>query len=120
MYMNDIKLFSKNEKELETLIQTIRIHSQDIEMEFDIEKSAMVMRRGKRQITEGRELPNHERIRTLREMEIYKYWEILEADTIKEVEMKKIKKEFGFKNFFLHIRKKILKPNTIAEISSKE
>ena len=29
MYMDDIKLFAKNEKELETLIHTIRIHSQD-------------------------------------------------------------------------------------------
>ena len=30
MYIDDIKLFAKNEKELETLIQTIRIYSQDI------------------------------------------------------------------------------------------
>ena len=28
MYMEDIKLFAKNEKELETLIQTMRIYSQ--------------------------------------------------------------------------------------------
>ena len=38
MYMDDIKLFSKNEKELETLIQAVRIYSQDIGMEFGIEK----------------------------------------------------------------------------------
>ena len=31
MYMDDIKLFAKNEKELETLIQTVRIYSQDME-----------------------------------------------------------------------------------------
>ena len=30
MYMNDIKLFAKNEKELETRIHTVRIYSQDI------------------------------------------------------------------------------------------
>ena len=30
MYMEGIKLFAKNEKELETLIQTVRIYSQDI------------------------------------------------------------------------------------------
>ena len=34
MYMDDIKLFAKNEKELETLIHAFRIYSQDIEMEF--------------------------------------------------------------------------------------
>ena len=35
------------------------------------------------------ERPNQERIRTLRETEIYKYLGILEAETIKQVEMKK-------------------------------
>ena len=38
MYMADIKLFAKNEKELETLIRAVRIYSQDIAMEFGIEK----------------------------------------------------------------------------------
>ena len=36
MYMDDIKLFAKNEKELETLILALRIYSQDIWMEFGI------------------------------------------------------------------------------------
>ena len=41
------------------------------------------------------ELPNHNKIRTLREKETYKYLGILEADTIKQVGMKeKIKKEY--------------------------
>ena len=30
MYMDDIKLFAKNEKEVKNLIQTVRIYSQDI------------------------------------------------------------------------------------------
>ena len=37
MYMDDIKLFAKNEKELETLINAVRIYSQDIGMEFGTE-----------------------------------------------------------------------------------
>ena len=37
MYMDDIKLFTKNEKELETLTHAMRIYSQDIGMEFGIE-----------------------------------------------------------------------------------
>ena len=41
------------------------------------------------------ELPNQEKIRTHGEKEIYKYLDILKADTIKEMEMKdKIKKEY--------------------------
>ena len=34
--MDGIKLFAKKEKELETLIQVVKIYSQDIVMEFDI------------------------------------------------------------------------------------
>ena len=45
--MDDIKLFVKNEKELETLIQTISIYSKFIGMEFGIEKCAtLIMRNG--------------------------------------------------------------------------
>ena len=38
MYMDDIKLYAKNEKGLETLIHTVRIYSQDIRMEFGSRK----------------------------------------------------------------------------------
>ena len=72
--MDDIKLFAKNEKELETLIHAVRIYSQGIGMEFGIEKCAMlVMKIGKRHMTDGMELPNHHRIRTLEEYVTYKY-----------------------------------------------
>ena len=96
MYVDGIKLFAKNEKELETLIHAVRIYSQDIGMEFGIEKCAMlVMKSGKRHMTDGMELPNHDKIRTLGEEETYKYLGILEADTIKQEEMKdKIRKEY--------------------------
>ena len=36
--MNDIKIFANNEKEQEALLQTIRIYSKVIRMEFGIEK----------------------------------------------------------------------------------
>ena len=42
----------------------------------------------KRHMTDGMELLNHDRIRTLEEKETYKYLGILEADTIKQVQMK--------------------------------
>ena len=55
--MDDIKLFAKNEKELETLRHVVRIYSLDIGMEFGIEKCAMlVIKTGKRHTTEGMEL----------------------------------------------------------------
>ena len=98
MYIDDIKLFAKNKKELETVIQTVRIYSQDIGIEFGKEKCAMlVMKSVKRHITEGVELPNQVVIRTLREKETYKFFGILEVGTIKQQEMKekKIKKSIS-------------------------
>ena len=73
MYMDDIKLFAKKEKELETLIHGVRIYNQNIGMEFGIGKYAMLaMKSGKRHLTDGIELPNHDEIKTLGEKEAYK------------------------------------------------
>ena len=66
---------NNNNRELETLIHAVRIYSQDIGMEFGIEKHAMlVMKIGKRHMADGMELPNHDRIRTLEENETYNTW----------------------------------------------
>ena len=65
-------------------MHTVRIYSRDRGMQFGIEKCLMlVMKSGKRQLTEGIELPNKDKIKTLAENETYKYLGILEADTIK-------------------------------------
>ena len=58
MYMDKIKLFAENEKELLTLIEAGRIYNQDIGVEFGIENCVMLMRSGKQQMTGGIELPN--------------------------------------------------------------
>ena len=91
MYMDDVKLFAKNQKELETLIPVGRIYTQDIgrwhrKMYHD--------RNEKRQTTpNGRNGTN--KSRKFREKETYKYFGILETDTILQMEMKekKIKKK---------------------------
>ena len=72
-------------------------------MEFGREKCAvLVMKSGKRYMTEGVELPNQVVIRTLGEQETCKYLGILEADIIKLIEMKeKIKKEYLKRNRIL-------------------
>ena len=67
---------------------------QDIVMERGLEKYAiLVMKSGKRHLTDGMELTNQNKIKTLGEKETYKYLSILEADISKQLEMKdKIKK----------------------------
>ena len=65
-------------------------------MEFGIEKCTMlVMRIGKRQITEKIELLNQERNWMLGEKETHKYLGILEADAVKQAEMKYKSKYLG-------------------------
>ena len=92
-------LLSEKEKESEIVIQTIRIYSQDIGKEFDIENYViLIMRSGKRKKKrkEKRNRKNKsKKNQKPGEKEIYKYLGILEVDTIKQIEMKdKIGKEY--------------------------
>ena len=44
LFMDGLKFYSFNKKELDSLVQTTHIFSKDIEMEFGIEKCAMLVR----------------------------------------------------------------------------
>ena len=90
-------------------MQAVSINSQDIGMEFRQEKCALLMMRsGKRQMTEGIELPNQEKFITFGEKGNYEYLGILEVDTIKK-----------FKRSASRKRENYSKPNYISETSSK-
>ena len=66
MYMDDIKIFAKKEKEPETLTRTIRIYSQDRGMGFVREKCIiLIMKNGNRQLTDKIEQANQESKRTV-------------------------------------------------------
>ena len=96
LYMDDLKLYAKDKKELDTLIQTVRVSSKGIGMDFGIEKCEMIqMKRGKFLMSEGIELPNGKKIRSLDDQEGYKYLGILQFDDIKHGQVKeKLKKEY--------------------------
>ena len=69
MYMNDIKVFTKNEKALETLIQTIY---SDRMKEWNLAFQKMChahIENGKRESAEGIELQNQKRFKTLSKKE---------------------------------------------------
>ena len=40
--MDDLKLYGKNEREIESLVQTVRIYSEDIAVEFGTQKCACI------------------------------------------------------------------------------
>ena len=43
LFMNDLKLYSRSEKGLDSLIKTVRVFCEDIGMEFGIEKCAILV-----------------------------------------------------------------------------
>ena len=66
--VDDNKTLAKNEKELETFIQTMKIYNQDIGMEFEIEKCIkLIINCGKGIEKKEIELPDQESISTLEE-----------------------------------------------------
>ena len=97
LFMDDLKLYSRNEKELDSLVQTVRVFSEDIGMEFGTEKCAMLVIEKERKIVKsvGIELPDGKVINSLQEGENCKYLGILLADRFLGEEMKlKVSKEY--------------------------
>ena len=90
IYMDDLKLYGKNKRELESLVQTVRIFTQDIKMRFGIQKCAtIVLKKGKKEEDDGIKLPDGETMRDLGQ-EDYKYLGVLEASQIKMREIKEM------------------------------
>ena len=74
---------------MDTLVNTVRIFSEDIGMEFGISKyDTLMIKRGIISKSEGIQLPNDEFIKNIEEGEGYKYLGIMEADGFKNLEMK--------------------------------
>ena len=95
MFMDDIKIYGKDARDLEVLVQTIRIITEDMRMEFGIDKCGMInIVRGKTIQTEGIRLPDDRIIKDIG-LTPYQYLGILESNNINHEEMKnKIKKEY--------------------------
>ena len=80
LFLDDLKLHTRSEKGLDSLVRTVFVFSEDAEMEFGIKKCALlVMEKGKIVKSVGIELPNGKVMKSLQEGESYKYLGILEA-----------------------------------------
>ena len=95
VFMDDIKLYGKSEKELEALVELVRVFSRDIGMEFGLDKCAVLsIRKGVKVHCDGIVLPSGEAMKELDENG-YKYLGVLEGADIMNREMKKkVKKEY--------------------------
>ena len=102
--MDDLKLYAKSERELDSLIQTVMIFSDDVGMVFGLDKCAvLVLQREKMVQTEEIELSDGNRIREVN-FDGYKYLGVLQLDSIVNREMKE-----KFKSEYIRRVKKLLR-----------
>ncbi|XP_026685290.1 uncharacterized protein LOC113470790 [Diaphorina citri] len=121
LYMDDLKLFGKNENELKMLLDLVAGYSIDIKMEFGVEKCAKaIVQRGKLVITENIKINEEMEVKQLEQDNTYKYLGIEESNEIKCEKMKKlIEKEYKRRlrmilSSELNARNKIQALNTLA------
>ena len=96
LFLDNLKLDSRNEKGFDSLVKTVCIFSEDIGMEVGIEIFPMlVMEKGKIVKPVGIKLPDGKVIKLLQETESYNYLAILEADKFIEEKMElNVSKEY--------------------------
>ena len=95
LFIDDLKLFAKSKNQIDFLVQTVYLLSEDIVMQFGIKKCGVfIMERGKVIRIDGIRLPDGKHMKDIDETG-YTFLGILETDKIKEKEMKeKFSKEF--------------------------
>ncbi len=95
LFMDDLKLYAASSEDLKKLLEAVRVFSRDIQMEFGLDKCAMLeIRKGTKAACEGIDLPDGQRIKEVDENG-YKYLGVLEGASIKTREMKAlIRKEY--------------------------
>lgn len=88
LFMDDLKLYGRDERELNSPVNTVRVFSTDTGMEIGLKKcGVLVMKRGKVVEFVGKDLPDGERMKTVSE-DGYKYLGVLELDGVLNDEMK--------------------------------
>ena len=117
--MDDLKLFAKNDQDLEGLLDTVKEFSNDIGMEFGLDKCAKAsFVRGKLQKTSSINLDIDTAIRDLDPQETYRYLGVNEGDGIKHASTKeKIRKEY-YQRIRLVLKTELNSKNRIEAINT--
>lgn len=119
LYMDDFKLYAKTVQGIESMVNTLKTVSEDIGMEFGLDKCARVsMKRGK--IVSGGDLPLYDGqcIKELDESTGYKYLGILQSDMTKKAEaIETVRREY-FRRLRLTLKSELNAGNTIRAINA--
>ena len=117
LFMDDLKLSAKNVDQIDSLVNIVKIFSEDIKMEFGLSKCG-VLKRGKVVESDGLCMPDGTMMRYIEEGG-YKYLGILEANGIKHDEMKEqLKKEY-IRRVRNVLKSKLNGGNIISAINSR-
>lgn len=118
LFMDDLKIYARSKKEMESLVQSVRLFSDDIRMRFGLAKCATItMKRGKKTEDSGLDMNDGCKIEDIGHGS-YKYLGVLEADKIKMQEMKdKVRKEY-FKRLRKVLESKLNGGNTVKAINT--
>ncbi len=119
--MTYLRVYGKNKRQVDTLVQTVRVVSSDMCMEFGISKSAaLTMKRGKLVNSDGISLTDGNTIRSLNEKRNgYKYLGIFEADSIKHEQMKQRVRMKYFRRVRKILKSKLNGGNVIKAINTR-
>ena len=119
--MDDLKLYGSSDNQLTGLINTVKNISDDIKMEFGLDKCAKAsFKRGKKVSAEGIPLNDNQVIQELDQAETYKYLGMEEGEGVQHHKMKvNIRKEYKRRiklvlKSELNARNKIAAINTLA------
>ncbi|XP_047481697.1 uncharacterized protein LOC125034100 [Penaeus chinensis] len=119
LFMDDLKLFTKNEDQMDSLVNAVRIFSEDIKMEFGLSKcGVLIMKRGKIVESDCLCMPDDTMMRNIEESG-YKYPGILEADGIKHDEMKELLTKEYIRRVRNVLKLKLNGGNIISAINSR-
>ena len=120
-YVDDLKLYGTIDNQLNGLISKVKKVSDDIQMEFGLDKCAKAtFKRGKKVSAEGIILNDHQLIQDLDQAETYKYLGMEEGEGVQHHQIKvKIQKEYKRQiklvlNSELNARNRIAAINTLA------
>ena len=118
-YMDDLKLYSKNEQEQVGELKIVKQFSDDIGMEFGLEKCAKAsFKKGKLASTGNIVIDDDTEIQELDQEGVYKYLGVDESDGIQHSKMKeKIRKEYN-RRVRLILRTELNGKNKIEAINS--
>jgi hypothetical protein len=95
--MDDLNLIAKSEEQFQRQIHTVKNFSDDIHMEFGLEKCAKVtLKRGKLISSQNLVIDNNREIQELEQGKTYKYLGFEESEGIQHQQMKdRLKQEYN-------------------------